>query len=70
MRYRYSGRFSRRLNSLRAQTAKLHCPRCYGNKITVDITQQYHCEECYSTFDFQKLLTVVQLRDKKIDSIL
>jgi hypothetical protein len=65
-----SGRWMRNLNSMRAQFAKLGCPKCYSVNILIEIGDDCHCAECYLKFDFAELLTFQQVRDKKINTII
>lgn len=69
MCYTYLGRYNRSLNSLRTRFGKLHCPNCCKNNIMVDTFDNCQCTDCYSVFEFSKLMTIQQIRDKKIDSI-
>jgi hypothetical protein len=38
--------------------------------VRADLNDDCNCKDCYSKFEFKSLLTHIQVRDKKIDSIL
>lgn len=62
--------YTREVNSLKVQIAKLHCAKCFSTEIFADITDVYICKDCYSKTDFKNLLNKQQVRNKKIEKIL
>jgi hypothetical protein len=60
--------FTREVN--RINIAKLHCPKCFSMNVRADLNDDCNCKDCYSKFEFRRLLTHNQVRDKKIDSLL
>ena len=62
--------FTREVNSLRVKMVKLSCPNCFSNEVFADLNDDCNCKNCYSRFTFKNLLNHIQVRDKKIETIL
>jgi ribosomal protein S27AE len=62
--------YQKEVNSLKVKIVKLHCPKCFSNEIIVNYKDIYTCKECSAKSDFNNLLNIDQVRDRKINSIL
>ena len=62
--------FTREINSLRINLAKLSCPNCFSKDVYDDLNDSCTCRNCYSKFEFKNLLKFTEVRDKKLDTIL
>ena len=62
--------YEKEVNSLKVKIAKLHCPKCFSDEIIVNSKDIYTCKQCSVKSDFDHLLNIDQVRDRKINSIL